>query len=139
MLKRQPIQMEVRSTMSRYVVVNPDGNMDIREAALQELRQMVNPYGGDTSDFVIHRAFGPNAGMRGLVADTAGLAKDRYPPNHLAGRLIDALGGPDRYWFGSLAICGYRLGIDGELLLCGLSDSQRHLITQVYSAVHEQA
>ncbi|MFE6690233.1 hypothetical protein ACFVFQ_27655 [Streptomyces sp. NPDC057743] len=127
------------NAVRRYALVSPDADLDIQEAVLEALPQEVNPYGGHATDFVIHRAFGSSAGMRGLVADTAELAKDRYPPNRLATRLIDALGGPDRYCFGHVAICGYRLGQEDELLLCGLSDSQCHLITQVYSAVYEQA
>ncbi|GAU69772.1 hypothetical protein SSP35_14_01060 [Streptomyces sp. NBRC 110611] len=120
-------------------MVRPETGMTIREAALEELRREVDPYGGKASDFVIHHASGSIAGMRGLAADTAGLAKDKYPPNRLASRLIGALGGPDRYWFGGVAICGYHPGNEGEPLLCGLSDSQCHLITQVYSALYEEA
>lgn len=64
----------------RYALVRPETGLVIREAALKVLRREVDPYGGDAFGFVIHRASGSSAGMRGLIADTAMPAKDRYPP-----------------------------------------------------------
>ncbi|MGI5466608.1 hypothetical protein [Streptomyces sp. CA-132043] len=68
------------------------------------------------------------------MAGTAGPNKTKYQPNRLASRLIDALAGPVRYWFGTVTIFGYHLGEDGNFLPRGLSDSQRNLIGQVYVA-----
>lgn len=124
----------------RFVLVSPGtSGLTIREAAWDRLWQAADPYGGVTSEFVIHRVSRAGLGMQGLVADAAWLAKDRYPPNHLAGQLVGALGGPDRYWFGDVVICGLRLGDTGEPVLCGLDDNQCRLVRQAYSAVHEEA
>ncbi|MFI1628203.1 hypothetical protein ACH4YO_29300 [Streptomyces noursei] len=116
---------------ARCVLIGPDDSLDLLEAAPEMFRRQADPYNGDTSEFVIHRATVSSVGMRGLAACAAVLATDRYPPNHLAGRLVRGLGGPDRYWFGRMILCGYRLENGGETVLCGLDDSQCRLITDV--------
>ncbi|QRX90220.1 hypothetical protein [Streptomyces noursei] len=115
-LTRRPKGM---STMTaRCVLIGPDGGLDFLEAAPEMFRCEADPYNGDTSEFVMHRATVSGVGMRGLAACAAVLATDRYPPNQLAGRPVRALGGT---------------------ALCGLDDSQCRLITDVYATIHEGA
>ncbi|ARF53147.1 hypothetical protein [Streptomyces gilvosporeus] len=102
--------------------------------------QDTDPDHGTHSGFTIQRDLWGSAGMRGYVGGDISLGANGRPPNHLAGSLITALGGPDRNWFGDVIICGSRTAPDsGERELCGLTEAQERLISHVLSGVRAEA
>ncbi|MEU9125014.1 hypothetical protein AB0C96_35110 [Streptomyces sp. NPDC048506] len=119
-----------------YALINPDTSLDFRGGLPDLMLRGADPHHGMTSEFTIQRESLARNGMHGFFAHAAGLGRDKYPPNHVAGPLIAALGGPDRYWFGSLTICGCRpVAATGRAELCGLSMAQQRLIAQVHATV----
>ncbi|WP_143070898.1 hypothetical protein [Streptomyces malaysiense] len=97
-----------------------------------------DPQHGTAAAFTIQRAAWGGNGLHGHVSDVAVLGT--CPPNRVATSLVAALGGPQEYIFGNLAICGSQSAPGNEEpLLCGLTEAQQDLIHDVHAAVSKEA
>ncbi|MFJ3921575.1 hypothetical protein [Streptomyces sp. NPDC090022] len=121
-----------------YALISPDGSLQFRDGAAEHMGEDADPHNGAPSGFTILRPSWGARGLHGHVGDSSALARDVYPPNHVAGRLVAALGGPERYVFGNLTICGSHIPQGSEEPeICGLSEAQQRLITAVHTAVSQ--
>ncbi|MGV9933951.1 hypothetical protein ACWC4C_32620 [Streptomyces olivaceoviridis] len=122
-----------------YALICPDGRLEFRDGVPDQMLGDADPQHGAPAAFIIHRAAWGGHGLHGHVSDVSRLA-GIYPPNHVATSLVAALGGPEEYVFGNLAICGsQRTPGSEETLLCGLTEAQQDLIQDVHTALSNEA
>lgn len=122
-----------------YALICPDGSLQFREGVPDRMRKDSDPQHGAPSAFPILRPSWGAHGLHGHIADASALDRDAYPPNHVAGPLVAALGGPGQYIFGNLTVCGSCVAPDGgEAELCGLIEAQQRLIIGIHAAVSKE-
>ncbi|MGJ5749811.1 hypothetical protein FB563_5937 [Streptomyces puniciscabiei] len=121
-----------------YALIRPDGRLEFRDGVPDQMLRDADPQHGAPAAFTIQRSAWGGNGLHGHVSDVSRLA-GTYRPNHVATSLVAALGGPEEYIFGNLAICGSWSAPDnGEPLLRGLTEAQQDLIHDVHTAVSKE-
>ncbi|MFI6360991.1 hypothetical protein ACIBJF_52935 [Streptomyces sp. NPDC050743] len=121
-----------------YALIRPDGQLEFHDGVPDQMLKDTDPQHSAPAAFTIqHAEWCSPRGLHGHVSGISCLAS--YPPNHIAGPLVAALGGPDQYIFGNLTICGSQIASgNDEPILCGLTDAQERLIHDVHTAVSQE-
>lgn len=121
-----------------YALISPDGRLEFHDGVPERIWKDADPHNSAPSTFAIQHASRSALGLEGHAGGSSALVCDAYPPNHVAGSLVAALGGSERYFFGNLTIYGSRIlpGSD-EVARRGLSEAQQQLITAVHAVVSQ--
>ncbi|MFR9676907.1 hypothetical protein [Streptomyces sp. TR02-1] len=118
-----------------FALISSDGRLELREGVVTRMDQDTDPEQWAAAGFLIHRATWGTPGLEGRIG-RGSLLSGSYPPNRTATMLVAVLGGPEKYVFGNLAICGVRATSNSrDPTLCGLTAAQQDLIRDVHTAV----